>query len=124
MPFNSAIAAGADMIVAAHIACPQITGDGTPSSLSSVMITDVLRGELGFDGIIITEAMNAEAITSHYTSADAALAAVNAGVDMILMPQSFQEAYQALVDAVNNGEISRERIDDSVRRILQVKLTI
>ena len=82
----------------------------------------MLRNDLGFDGIVITDAMNMGAITNNYTSAEAAVQAVQAGVDMILMPQDFEDAYQGILSAVNSGTISEDRIDESVRRILEVKM--
>ena len=71
-----------------------MTGDNTPASMSPKMITEILRGTLGYDGIIITDALNMGAVTSSYSSADAAVRALQAGNDMLLMPENFQEAYQ------------------------------
>ena len=81
----------------------------------------ILREELGFEGVIITDAMDMASITDGYTSAEAALGAFEAGADIILMPTDFEEAYYAILDAVNSGEIESQRIDDSVQRILTVK---
>ena len=78
-------------------------GDNTPSSLSSVMVTDVLRNQMGFNGVIITDALDMGAVAQAYTSQEAAVAALLAGVDMLLMPENFQEAYQGVLDAVSNG---------------------
>ena len=124
VPFSQAIQNGAYMIMVGHIAAPSVTGDNTPSSLSSVMIQDVLRGQLGFQGVVITDALNKKAISSAYGSADAAVNAVNAGADMLLMPDNFQEAYQGVLDAVINGTISEDRLNESVARIIKVKLTM
>ena len=124
VPFSQAIQNGAYMIMVGHIAVPSVTGDNTPSSLSSVMIQDVLRGQLGFQGVVITDALNKKAISSAYGSADAAVNAVNAGADMLLMPDNFQEAYQGVLDAVINGTISEDRLNESVARIIKVKLTM
>lgn len=85
------------------------------------MITEILRGTLGYDGIIITDALNMGAVTSLYSSADAAVRALQAGNDMLLMPENFQEAYQGVLTAVENGTLSEERINQSVERILKVK---
>ena len=85
------------------------------------MITDILRGELGFDGVVITDAMNMKAITDYYTSDEAAVKALQAGADMILMPEDFETAYQGVLDAVNNGTLSEERINESLQRIYRVK---
>ena len=75
------------------------------------MITEILRGTLGYDGIIITDALNMGAVTSSYSSADAAVMALQAGNDMLLMPENFQEAYQGVLTAVENGTLSEERIN-------------
>lgn len=89
--------------------------------MSPKMITEILRGTLGYDGIIITDALNMGAVTSSYSSADAAVRALQAGNDMLLMPENFQEAYQGVLTAVENGTLSEERINQSVERILKVK---
>lgn len=80
-----------------------------------------MRGTLGYGGIIITDALNMGAVTSSYSSADAAVRALQAGNDMLLMPENFQEAYQGVLTAVENGTLSEERINQSVERILKVK---
>lgn len=121
LPFEAGIQAGVDMVMVGHLQVPQVISDDTPASLSSEMITDVLRNELGYDGIVITDSLSMGAITTYYTSADAAVKCIQAGGDMLLMPYSFMEAYQGVLDAVNSGEISEERINESVTRILKVK---
>lgn len=121
VPFQKAIDAGVSFVMAGHIALPNITGDNTPASLSQMMITNVLREQMGYDGIVITDGMNMGAITESYTSDQAAIMAVNAGVDMILMPEDYQTAYNGLLDAVKNGTITEERINQSVTRIVRVK---
>lgn len=100
---------------------PQVTGDETPSSLSGVMISEELRGTLGFDGIVITSPLNEGAITQNYSSGDAAVAAINAGADMLYIPDNFTEGYEALLSAVQSGSISEERINESIRRIYKIK---
>lgn len=122
IPFQKAAEANADFIMVAHISLPNVTGDNTPASLSSVMIRQVLRQELGYNGIVITDAMQMGAIAQHYSTADGTVAAVRAGVDIILMPNNLEEAYTALLTAVQNGKISEQRINESVARILRVKL--
>ena len=107
--------------MASHISVPQVTGDDTPASLSSVMLTDVLRGDLGFDGLIVTDALNMGAITEHYTSGEAAVAALKAGADLLLMPEDFGAALEGVLEAVESGEISEDRLDQSVLRILERK---
>lgn len=122
LPFKSGIEAGTDFIMAAHITAPNATDDGMPASMSKVMLTDRLRGELGYQGIIITDAMDMAAISNYYSSAEASVAAISAGADIILIPHDLGEAYQGILDAVKSGTLSEERIDESVYRILSAKL--
>lgn len=122
VPFAAAEEAGADMVMVAHIALPNVTGEDTPCSLSYQMITEILRGDLEYEGLVITDALNMGAIAETYDSGEAALMAVEAGVDLLLMPEDVEEAYAAIYAAVQGGEVTEERIDESVRRILEVKL--
>ncbi len=119
--YQAGIGAGTDFIMVSHLSVPSITGDNTPASLSSQMITDILRGQLGYQGIVITDAMDMAAITDYYTADQAAVMALQAGADMILMPEDFETAYQGVLDAVNNGTLSEDRINESLRRIYRVK---
>lgn len=121
LPFEAGIQAGADFVMVGHLQVPQVIPDDTPASLSSVMITDILRNELGFDGIVITDSLSMGAVTDYYTPAEAAVMCIQAGGDIILMPQDFKQAYQGVLDAVNNQTISEDRINESVKRILRVK---
>ena len=121
-PFQAAQENGVDMVMVAHISVPKVVGDDTPCSLSEKMITGVLRTQLHYDGLIITDALNMGAVAENYSSAVAAKMAVKAGVDLLLMPVDFQAAYSGLCAAVHSGEIPEERIDESVRRILTAKL--
>ncbi len=120
-PFKAGIDAGAQMIMVGHLSAPQVIGDNTPASLSKVIITDVLRNELKYDGVVITDALNMSAISEYYTSDEACVKALKAGADMLLMPEDFEQAYQGVVDAVKNGTISEERIDDSLARVYRIK---
>ncbi len=124
VPFAQAIENGAEFIMAAHISVPNITNDDTPTSLSKTMITDVLREQMGYDGIVVTDAMNMGAVTEQYTSAQAAVKALQAGADIILMPENFQEAYQGVLDAVKSGELTEQQIDMAVTRIVKVKVNM
>lgn len=124
VPFQSAVDAGVPFVMVGHISAPNVTGDNTPSSLSKMMITDVLRTQMGYDGIVITDAMNMKAITDHYNSDKAAVLAVTAGADMILMPADYESAYKGLLAAVQDGTITEERIDESVNRIVRAKLSM
>ncbi len=122
LPFKAGIEAGVDMVMIGHISVPAITGSDIPASLSEQIITDCLREELGYQGIVVTDSMSMGAIVNTYTSADAAVRALQAGCDMLLMPQDFQAARQAVLDAVKDSALSEERIDESLRRIFRVKL--
>lgn len=119
--FKAGIDAGADFVMVGHVDAPQLTGDNTPASMSKVIVTDILRNELGFDGVIITDAMNMKAISEYHSSADAAVAALKAGCDMILMPEDFEDAYIGVLQALADGVIAEERINDSIKRIYRVK---
>ena len=119
--FRAGIDAGVDFVMVSHLSVPGITGDNTPSSLSSIVINDVLRGQMEYDGIVITDAMNMGAITAYYTADQAAVMALQAGADMILIPEDFETAYKGVLEAVNNGTLTEERIDESLRRIFRVK---
>ena len=121
IPFKAGIQAGAQFIMTAHIAAPNVTGNSLPATMSSVILQDKLRGELGFDGIIITDGMEMGAITSQFSTKEAAIGAIKAGVDVILGPHNYKVAFDAVVEAVQNGEISEQRINESVKRILSVK---
>lgn len=120
-PFDAGISAGASFVMAGHISLPEILGDQTPASLSHEIISGVLREEMGFEGVIITDALNMGAISENYSSDEAVVRAVEAGVDMLLMPMDFVMDYHALVNAVCEGRISEERINESVRRIIRIK---
>lgn len=119
--FQAGIDAGADMIMVSHAAAPSLAGDNTPASLSKAIITDILREELNFKGVVITDAMNMKAISDYYGSDEAAIMALKAGCDMILMPEDFEKAYTGVLQAVQDGTISEERINDSLRRIYRIK---
>lgn len=124
LPFGAGIAAGVDMVMVGHISLPKILEEDRPASLSETVVNDLLRGKLGFSGVVVTDAMNMGAVTNHYTSEESTKLALAAGVDIILMPENFEEAYQGILKAVQQGEISQGRIDESVRRILRMKLKI
>lgn len=121
-PFISADSDGADFVMVGHISCPGITGDDTPATLSETMVTDILRQKLGYNGLIITDSLSMGAVSDIYSSSDAAVKAVSAGVDVLLMPKDFEGALSGLKQAVSDGTISEERIDQSVRRIIEKKL--
>lgn len=124
LPYINAIEQGIDFIMVGHIAVPSVTGDQTPASMSGKMIQDVLRGELGFQGVVMTDALNESSVQNAYSSGEAAVAAIQAGADILLLPADFQAAYEGVLDAVEDGEISEERINESLYRILRVKLAM
>lgn len=119
--FQAAIDAGVEMVMMGHISAPSLTGDNTPCSLSEAVVTTILREELGYEGIIITDSMSMSAISGYYSADDAAIRALKAGCDMILMPENFETAYNGVLQAVKEGIISEERINDSLRRIYRIK---
>lgn len=120
--FQAGIEAGADMIMVGHISAPGLTGDNnTPCTMSKTVVTDILRNELNFKGVIITDAMNMAAVSEYYEADEAAVQALKAGCDMILMPEDFEKAYNGVLKAVQDGVISEERINDSLRRIYRIK---
>ena len=124
VPFQSAIDGGVNFVMVGHISAPNVTGDNAPATLSKVLITDVLRGQMGYNGIVITDAMNMEAVVGFYNSDKAAVLAVTAGADMILMPADYNTAYTGILNAVNDGTITEERINESVTRIVKAKLAM
>ena len=121
IPFQNLIHAGADFIMVGHISVPNVTGSTAPSSMSEYMITQILRNEMGFDGIVITDALNKKAITNTYDSATAAVTAIAAGADMLLMPSNFREAYEGVIAAVKDGSLTEEQINTAVVRIVKAK---
>lgn len=119
--FQAGIDAGVGMIMVGHASAESLSGDKTPASMSEAIVTGILRNELGFEGIVITDAMNMAAVSQYYTSEQAAVMALKAGCDMVLMPENFLQAYAGVLNAVTEGTISEERINDSLRRIYRIK---
>ncbi len=120
VPFESAIAAGVDAVMGAHLLVPAFD-DRHPATLSSAILTGQLRQQMGFSGLIVTDALVMGAIANTYTSATAAVMAVEAGADILLMPSDPQATIEAVVEAVETGRISRQRIRASTERIWQAK---
>jgi len=121
-PFIAGITAGADLVMTGHLIVPEL--DELPATLSKVLLTNILRKELGFKGVIITDSMAMSAVSKHFSVDYVAVTAVQAGVDIILIPIDIDETITALVNAVENGEISERRIDESVRRIILLKISM
>ena len=121
VPFRAAIDAGCPMVMVGHIETPKFAADGLPASLSPTMIDEVLRKQLGFDGLVVSDSFAMGAITQHFSAAEAATKFVAAGGDVILMPEDLPSAYQGLLDAVEKGEVSEKRLEESVTRVLATK---
>jgi len=117
IPFRAGIEAGAQLIMAAHIAAPAVTGNQQPATLSPAILTEKLRGELGFEGLVITDALEMGAITKQYGSGEAAVLALLAGADLLLCPLNLCEAFDAVVEAVQAGRISESRLDERLYSI-------
>lgn len=120
LAYQTAINAGSEFVMVGTVSAPQLTGDNTPCCLSSAVI-GLLRNNLGYDGIVITGALNEAAVKDYYTSAEAAEKALRAGADMIYMPENFTEAYEGLLQAAEADEALQSRIDEALLRIYRVK---
>ena len=121
VPFRAAIAAGVTGVMSAHITFPALTGDSTPATLSPMIMTDLLVDELGFDGLVITDALDMGAIVRRYGAGETMIRALEAGADLLIMPTGLPDAIDEVVDAVREGRITEERIDQSVRKLLHLK---
>lgn len=117
VPFRAAIDAGVRVIMTAHVAYPALTGSDVPATLSAGIMTDLLRGDMGFDGVLVTDALLMGGIANRYPCGEAAVMAIEAGVDILLMPPDIDEAIGAVREAVRAGRITEERIDLSLERI-------
>lgn len=133
LPFYAGIEAGVDMVMVGHISLPNVTGTDEPAVVSHKIVTELLREEMSYDGVVITDSMAMDALYERYSLAEASVAALKAGVDILLMQmpgntrpgtvfEEFDEAYRAVLEAVRSGEISETRLDASVRRILELKI--
>lgn len=122
VPFRAAIDAGAPLIMVGHLSMPAITGGDDPATVSPEVVTGILREELGYEGVVITDSMGMGAATDSLPAGRLAVEPLLAGVDMVLMPADLQAAYQGVLDAVAAGELTEARIDESVRRVVQTKL--
>ena len=125
LPFHAAVHSKVDLIMVGHLHFPALDPTpNLPATLSYPIITELLRQQIGYDGLIITDAMNMRAVTDGFSSGQAAVLAFKAGIDIILMPADFSQAYSALLNAVKTDEISVSRLDESLIRILAVKQRI
>jgi beta-N-acetylhexosaminidase len=121
VPFRAAIEQGVDSVMTAHIALPAIEQREIPSTISDKVLTGVLRDELGFKGIIVTDAMDMQGLAKQFPGGEASVRALEAGVDVLLMPRDADQAITAILEAVRGGRITRKRIDASVAKILAAK---
>ena len=123
-PFKAAIDAGVPMVMVGHLTAPNAFAIDVPASLNPAAVTDLLRGELGFQGLVITDSLSMGAVGDFCTPDQAGVMALLAGADLVLMPEDFAAAYQGVLDAVSEGALSEERIDQSVLRIVKAKLAL
>jgi len=121
VPFKAGIKAGVKAVMTAHIALPNIDPEKRPSTLSPVIVNELLRGHLGFNGLVVTDGMTMQGVTDHFSAAEAAIRSIEAGVDVILVPADLAQAYNGLLGAVRSGRISEARLEESVRRVLAAK---
>ena len=123
VPFKAAIDNGVDMIMVGHLSVPELMQENPnlPCSLSKEIMTDLLRVNMEYKGVIITDSMSMAAISEYYGADEAAIKALKAGADMILMPEDFELAFNGVVDAVKDGTIDEHRINDSLARVYKIK---
>ena len=124
LSFGGGIDAGTEMVMISHLSNSELSGSDLPASLNKTIIADLLRTELGFKGIVITDSLRMGAVTEQFGSSEAAVTALEAGIDILLMPADFHAARQGILDAVHDGQISEERIDESLFRILRARAAL
>lgn len=124
VPFKDAVAKDVKLIMVSHVCFPKAFGDNTPASLSTKVVTGWAREKLQYQGILITDAMSMGAISDNYQPSEAAVKAIQAGIDIVLDPKDFDAAYQGVLAAVKSGEISREQVNQAVTRIVATKLEL
>ncbi|MBL3666435.1 glycoside hydrolase family 3 C-terminal domain-containing protein [Streptomyces sp. M2CJ-2] len=120
-PFRAAIAAGIDSIMTAHLMVPALDGSEDPATLSHPILTGILREELGYDGVVVTDSLGMEGVRTKYGDDRVPVLALKAGVDQLLNPPSLDVAWNAVLKAVQNGELTEERLDESILRVLRLK---
>jgi beta-N-acetylhexosaminidase len=121
IPFIEAIKKNIPGIMVGHLAVPKITGDNSPASISRVLVTELLRDKLGYDGLVMPDSLKMKALSNYFTESEIYLRCVNSGNDMLLMPQNINVAYDTLYEAVNEGKITEDRVNAAVYRILSLK---
>ncbi len=123
-PFQAAIAHGVDSVMTAHMAVPALEPSGMPATVSHNVLTALLRDELKFKGLIVTDAMTMQGLAMLFDSGEGSVRSIVAGADVLLMPPDPDKAIRAVVGAVEDGRISRQRLDQSVARVLAAKLSL
>ncbi|MGW3356440.1 glycoside hydrolase family 3 protein [Streptomyces bungoensis] len=121
VPFRAAVRAGIDSIMTAHLQFPALDDSGDPATLSHPILTGILRGELGYDGVVITDSLGMEGVRTKYGDDRVPVLALKAGVDQLLNPPSIDVAWRAVLKAVQDGELTEARLDESILRILRLK---
>jgi beta-N-acetylhexosaminidase len=121
VPFRAAIRAGVDSVMTAHIQFPALDDSGDPATLSRPVLTGILRGELGYDGVVVTDSLGMQGVRTKYGDDRVPVLALKAGVDQLLNPPSLDVAWNAVLEAVRDGELTEERLDESVLRVLRLK---
>ncbi|MFI1290309.1 glycoside hydrolase family 3 protein [Streptomyces sp. NPDC020792] len=121
VPFRAAIKAGIDSIMTAHIQFPALDDSGDPATLSHPVLTGILRGELGYDGVVVTDSLGMDGVRSKYGDDRVPVLALKAGVDQLLNPPSLDVAWNAVLNAVRAGELTEARLDESILRVLRLK---
>ena len=124
VPFKDAVAKDVKLIMVSHVCFPKAFGDNTPASLSKKVVTGWAREKLRYQGILITDAMSMGAISDNYQPSEAAVKAIQAGIDIVLDPKDFDAAYQGVLAAVKSGKISQEQVNQAVTRIVVTKLEL
>ncbi|SDD62608.1 glycoside hydrolase family 3 protein [Auraticoccus monumenti] len=122
-PFDAAIEAGADMIMTAHLVMPALDDSGVPATLSKPILTDLLREEMGYEGVIVTDSLQMAGVRDMFDDGEIAVRALEAGADQLLMSSDLREAYPAVIDAVGSGRLREGDLATKVKRVLQLKCT-
>ena len=124
VPFAAAVSAGVPFVMVGHAGVPEVVGSDLPASFSSIIIDGLLRGDLGYTGLVITDALNMASARELYTDYRIGVEALLAGADLILMPVDYETTFKGIVEAVKSGELTEARIDESVTRIILAKLAL
>jgi beta-N-acetylhexosaminidase len=124
VPFRAAVDRGVDAVMTAHMAVKALEPEEIPATVSSKILTGVLREELKFNGLIVTDAMDMQGLAAMFDTAEAAVRSIEAGADVLLMPHKAEDAIRGIVNAVKSGRISKKRLDESALRVLSAKVRL